>query len=323
MNLLRLLLWGPLSFVIRRLSYESALNVGKLIGRISCALMGRRRRVLTEEFSRMFPEKSPTEIAAIVRETFELRSATEIENTLHHRFSPANIDTMIRVEGLDRLKESLAKGKGVVLATFHFGAHLQIMPALGHRGYKVNQVALAWELGEDNKEKPGAVTGMVAKKLKDMRWKLSAEKLPANVIPLGPGSSARPLFRKLRDNEIVVIAVDGRGVGNTQLEALPFFYNDRYWFAPGPVDLGLRTGAPVHPIFIVRDDRGINTLVIEPALTLVGGADDLVSGTAQCVARLTEHVKRHPGHYGMEILFERRRLEREAMFPMGPPPGAR
>lgn len=309
MNLLKLLLWGPMHFVVVRLPYATAMRLGRLIGLVAHGLMGSRRQLMQAELARLFPTATPTELHARVRDSFAQQGMAELENTLHGTFTPANINDRIRVQGLDRLDASLKKGKGVLLATFHFGAHLQVMLALGHRGYAVNQVAFAWN---------AAVLGKTGRPLRDMvagwlhraRRKHSADTLPANIIPLSPDSSVRPVIRCLQQNQIVILAVDGRHIG--RLEAFRFLGREAYSFSPGVGELALRLGVSVHPIFMIRDADLRNTLVIEEAIaadpsTAPTGRDY----TALLVGRLEQQVRQHPDHYGMEVLFERRRQIRE------------
>ena len=189
-----------------------------------------------------------------------------------------------------------------MLAISHFGAFFQVMPALGLRGYKVNQVA---NLKPPEVERSkGRLSRFVAATVFKKRFASSGKDLPANVIALESGSSMMPLFRCLKRNEILIMALDGRDMG--KLSPFRFFHHDDYLFATGPVDLALRTECAMHPMFIVRGPDLHNTLVIEPAVSLERGPDkeeDLVRNTAKFAAILQDYVSRHPAHYGMEILF--------------------
>lgn len=310
MNFLRWLIWGPLSPVVNKLPFSTALSLGKLIGAISHIVFKGRKNILKVEFDGMFPEKSNKEIDRIVKKTFLLRSMAEIEHLLHNRLNSKSINEIVDVEGLEYLNHSLNKGKGVILATFHFGAHLQIMPALGYREYKVNQVASEWQLEDDGWRKGCKASTYLSNRLFRSRLHHSGNKLPANIIPIGTGRSVRPLFKCLKRNEILVIAVDGRRAGN--LAAFPFFQHKAYWFATGTVDLALRTGAPIHPTFVVRQENKNSKLVIEKEILLKRSGNEyekVTHTTGQVVKVLEDYVKQYPCHYGMEILYEKKRLD--------------
>lgn len=310
MNFLRWLLWGPVRWGLARLPQRRVLTIGRLVGRLSTRVMGGRRRILAGEYARMFPEKSEAEVRGIVRDAFVLRSMTELEYLLHGQLTRARCIAAMDVDGLPRLDASLRRGRGVMLIIFHFGAHLQIMPALGFRGYPIHQVANQWTPAID-RAAGNPLSRFWAERVHRLRVKHSAANWPVKMIFVAPGSSPRPLFDCLKQNGILIVALDGRDVG--QLVQVPFFHHAAYAFAAGPMDLALRTRAAVHPVFIVRDAAGKNTLVIEDEVPLADAeaADKqarIVAQTAQVVAVLERYVRRYPSHYGMEILFEFHRL---------------
>ena len=256
----------------------------------------------------MFPEKDEPEIKEIIKNTFLLRSMTEIEETLLQKLTLENINQVINMENSEYLEKSLSNGKGVILVTFHFGAYLQVMHTLGISGYKVNQVAAKWR-PKRNTDSDSKACGYWADKLHRARLKYSGDHIPANVIAVDSNSQMRPLFRRLKNNEILIMALDGREVGN--LVKVPFFHYENYWFASGPVSLALRTGAAMHPIFIVRQNNK-NQLIIEKEIhldTAVNNDEAIVHNVRKLVKLLENYVRRYPSHYGMHMFFEKRRLD--------------
>lgn len=302
------IIWSPIRRLLYFFSHKNALFAAKVTGFLIYLTLRKRRRFFKEEFSKMFPEKEESEIKEIIKNTFLLRSMTEIEEILLQKLTPENINQVISIENSEYLEKSLSDGKGVILVTFHFGTYLQVMPALGMRGYKVNQVAARWK-PERNTDNDRKACGYWTDKLHRARLKYSGDHIPADLIAVDSNAQMRPLFRCLKNNEILIMALDGREVGN--LVKVPFFHHENYWFASGPVSLALRTGATMHPIFIVRQNNK-NRLIIEKEIHLETAANNdeaIIHNVGKLVKLLENYVRRYPSHYGMHMLFEKRRLD--------------
>lgn len=305
LSLMRWIIWGPVAAILDILPVNTARSIGKPAGMIACRIFGGRRREITEACRELFPEKSSDELNGIVRYGFVLRCMTEIENIMFKRLNSESIQKIIEIEGLNRLDKSLNKGKGVLLVTLHFGAHLYPMPALGYSGYVIHQLAGEFDPSMDGEEETAA-----EKKLHKHRLERSEGKLAGNVILAGSGRSIRPVFRALNSNEIVIIAVDGRRYG--KLEEFPFLGADKYFFSLGCADLALRSGAMVHPIAVVRQPSGINRLIICDAMDPSGYKEDKGAYVmvSDIVKTLEPFVRDYPDHYIMEMLAEYRRVRR-------------
>jgi KDO2-lipid IV(A) lauroyltransferase len=75
----------------------------------------------------------------------------------------------------------------------------------------------------------------------------------------------RQILSCLRKNEIVCILADEK---KSKTGVLVDFFGHPAPTAPGPAVLALRTGAPLVPIFIARDNDGLQHIYIEPQLAL-------------------------------------------------------
>jgi KDO2-lipid IV(A) lauroyltransferase len=301
MNFVRWIIWGPVRWVLSLLPYHVALSIGKIVGFVSYFLLSGKRRVLFEEYRIIFPDKGNAAIGRIVRDAFILWSMNEIEYLLHGKIDSNNVQDIINVEGLSLLDESLKRGKGVMLATFHFGCHLQVMPGLGFRGYDISQVANEWTPAI-NQAAGNPVSRFWAERVYRIRLKHSGSKLPAKVIPVRTGSFPRPLFDFLHKNGVVVIALDGRDVG--KLIQIPFLHYKACPFAAGPINLAMRTKAAVHPIFIVREENGRNRIIIEREIALEqkqSREETVAHNTRKVIEVLEAYMLQYPAHYGMEL----------------------
>lgn len=112
----------------------------------------------------------------------------------------------------------------------------------------------------------------------------------------GPVAAMRLLYRRLRDNGIVSISV--HSAAQTPLK-VPFL-NGTVTIATGAPDLAYATGAPVLPVFTVRDATGTFVVTVEPPLDIVEGASRRESServVRRYVERLAHYVVRHPGQW--------------------------
>ena len=96
----------------------------------------------------------------------------------------------------------------------------------------------------------------------------------------GPVAAMRLLYRRLRDNGIVSLSVHSA--------------------AQTPLKVAYATGAPVLPVFTVRDAAGTFVVTVEPPLDIVEGASRRESServVRRYLERLAHYVVRHPGQW--------------------------
>lgn len=186
-----------------------------------------------------------------------------------------DVEKLIIVQGEAHLREALAAGKGAIVTTAHFG-NVEIMTrASAIRQYQI--------------------TG-VAEHLQPERLYryLLAQRSIGGVHLVSIDGSLKAIFRALRANQLVGLAAD-RDVSHSGI-TVPFFGAPANLPA-GYVSLALRTGAPVLPIFIVRQPDGRFVIQIEPPLPLANSGDrerDVRSGVAQMVAVLERYISQYP-----------------------------
>jgi lauroyl/myristoyl acyltransferase len=315
-DFLKWILWGPFRSMLLVLPYGIVTRLARWFSFPAKFVLRGEHRFLTREYARIFPDKSPGEIRRMVQQTLALLCLNEFDSLLHANLSSENIENELRVTGLERLKSSLGKGQGVILLTYHFGAHYQVMPALGHRGIELAQLANSRQLaaGEDT----GKKVGFWARKVFEKRRDLSGKALPVEIITVRSGVLPKSVLKRLKTGGIVVIAGDGRDTG--KLVGVEFCGRDDYEFALGPVKLAMHTRAALHPVFIVRDkDNGCRSrLIIEEAVEVpVLDVEDEDAAAGECVKaackRLEQRVLETPEYYGIEMYnYYRRRMIRDS-----------
>jgi KDO2-lipid IV(A) lauroyltransferase len=117
------------------------------------------------------------------------------------------------------------------------------------------------------------------------------------VIPSRPRRlAARRVLEALKRNEIVFILGDNLKKGKVET----FFFGQRVPSPRGPVSLARRSGAPLVPMYLIRNYHGGLQLIIEPELLLIGNGnvyEDILSHTRQVVRHLESLIGRYPDQW--------------------------
>ena len=227
----------------------------------------------------------------IIRDALKLFCQNELEMFLYAKLNSSLIKNMVVCEGLSYINESLKQGKGVMLLFAHFGANQMIMPAIGYRGYKMSQMSApptVWvEKLHDKKFSP------MGKRALDIRWE---QELSLPVTHINIFSSLKEVFACLKRNEILGIAIDGGG-GKSRVAVN--FLGGKALFSTGAIEIAMRTGCVVLPIFMIKGRDGRHRMIIETPLEIIKERheDAVEKNVTVFVKRLEEYVVRYPCHY--------------------------
>jgi len=239
---------------------------------------------------------------AIIRRAFRLRAFNELEVLRYHQLSPDNIDQCTVIEGRAHLDRALRAGRGAIVMIAHFGANQMIMPALGHRGYAMNQLSAKPTAWSDIRldERANRLWEVVQRR----RWE-HEKGLPAQHIDVF--GFLRPAYRCLEDNQVLGLACDGGG--GTRWIQMPLGLRTA-WVSTQPWQLARTTGATVIPTVVVRDpDATVHRVVMEHPLS-VGRSDDRRADICQAAEAygtwLSKWVEQRPAHYLPYLLLRRR-----------------
>jgi phosphatidylinositol dimannoside acyltransferase len=300
-----ILMWYPLRWIVRLLPLKTLYRLGQTGGKILHLISGGKRMVMAEEYRRVLPDESPTQISAIVKRAFQNYSTCELEVLLYPSLNTELMNQIVTIEGTEFLDSALEKGKGVLLFQAHFGAFQMTMPAIGFSGYKMNQISAAASIWKDQSDSG------IQKKTFDIKARYERA-LPVTHISVE--SSMRPVFRALEQNEIVGVTVDGGG-GNKAVKVQ--FLGREANFLQGGADLALRTGAVIIPAFIISEPNLKHRLTLHRPLIPDSrfSQEANIQTIIQNFARLLEgYVRQHPDHYGYTLCL-RQTLAKLDTFP--------
>ena len=215
-----------------------------------------------EELRLLFGDRPlPKEASEILRDAWRINMFNELEVLRYPHYSPEEMDAVCEVTGLHYLDAALSKGKGAIVLIGHLGANQMIMPALGHKGYAMNQLSApppVWaDLLKDTRATP------LWRKVLERRWELE-KRLPVQHINVF--KFLRPAYDCLLRNEVLGLAFDGGGGRRwTQVDLL----NRRANVSTQPLQLAAKTGAAILPTRVLRHHGSHrHTVEIHPPLKL-------------------------------------------------------
>lgn len=108
-----------ISFLVAQLPYSWLIRFGKSLGR-SIRWSKRHMGTINKNIGLSFPEKTPQEQAALVRESLESFGVGIMEACLAWWISDARLKKMMRYKNIDSFKAACKPGKGILLLAGHF-----------------------------------------------------------------------------------------------------------------------------------------------------------------------------------------------------------
>ena len=270
------------------LGWKFICKVGRVAGDVIYSLNRRIREIIEVELDLLFgPKFTENRIKDITKRGVENYYMRLIEMILLGALDKESINKIVQVEGLENLDMALSKGKGVILLLSHFGSFLLPLPFLGYRGYKINQIT-----GKQ------AHTSLIAERIWTWRRR-EAEKLPVKFLQAD--KFLRPVYKALKDNEVVAIAFDGRdGSIFRRVKIL----NRVALISPGPFDLAIKTGATIVPTFIARQADNTHRLMLAKPIETqkTSPFEEKVSDILTAYSHhFADYLLRYPSHSGVML----------------------
>jgi KDO2-lipid IV(A) lauroyltransferase len=207
------------------------------------------------------------------------KSTVELVNMIGK--PPEFVKSRYELVNKENLDKALAKGKGVILVSAHFGNFISMIVRLTCEGYKA---------------------GAIMRPLKDERFErfLSGERdrFKIHTIKSIPRKECvAETIRSLRNNEAIFLPLDQNfGTGGVFVN----FFGRKAATATGPVVLAQRTHAAIVPCFIIRQKNNCHRIVIEPEMSLARGAteqDSIRINVQNLTAIIESYIRRYPAEW--------------------------
>ena len=262
--------WLPLTWLYR---------VSALAGLLAFYLMGRRRKIVFDNLKLAFGSTGSRDgYRAIAKRAFcdSFKNAVEVVKLIFS--GPPFIKEIMSIDGIEHLERALGLGRGVVAVSAHMGNFPLIGPRLIAEGYRFSLM-----LRDPRDSKLAAV-------LADIRGKLGIESIRVQPSRTCIAESLKCLKR----NGILFLQIDQNASSHDLW--VDFFGREVPTFK-GPVVFSMRTGAPLIPLFTVRDAPDHHRLVVAPPFAIddTGNRDqDILTTTAKLTKLIESYVRQYP-----------------------------
>jgi KDO2-lipid IV(A) lauroyltransferase len=227
-----------------------ALWVGRQLGRMVFYLDRSHRKVALENLYTAFgQEKTKGELYAIAQRTFQNLGMMTVE---FFRIPGMDVETFkerVKIEGLERALRLLETKKGALLLIGHFGN---------------------WELMGLMSKVIGNPIMVIAKPMKKNRWVdqfITEIRNAAGLEVVSNVRASRKVMQALSQNRVVGILIDQRAKRSEGIWA--DFFGKKAPTTPGLAVLAMKTGAPVLPVFMIRNGVQSHRLLIKEPLQLI------------------------------------------------------
>lgn len=267
------------------------------IGHAAFHLQRNKRRRAERNLSKVFDGKlSKNERQRIVTESF-CEFWEEVFSLLPSR-GERHAPQGIHVQGIEHLDSALENGRGAILWESRFGRRTLAKQALHQRGFSLHQVHHENHLG-------GLFHGhgpmsWLQRHVIQRFFDNCERQFMADIIYMPDSGSlafTRLFLRRLKENAILC----SKGDGKFGQRLIPLkFLGHIDPFPTGMVSLAKMSGAPILPMFCIRERGGQTRLIIEPPIRIETDLDrerGLEDSLAQYVHLLESYIRKHPEKY--------------------------
>lgn len=253
------------------------LSIGEKLGRIAFRLDKKHRAIALANLTVAFGnELAVPEREVLARRAFEYFGRTIADLLKVAGYSKEKILGLIQTEGEEWLRKALAKGRGVLLFTAHFGNWEMATAGLA----AINPIeVIARPL--DNR--------FLEREMAKLRTKMGAR-------IISKFKAGKPILQALKNNEIVGYVID-QNVLRSQAVFVDFFGKPAAT-TPALAAFHIRTGAPLVPMFCYPTETNRHRMkIFEPIEPRLSGSreQDVLKITQICTKMIEREIRRNPG----------------------------
>jgi Kdo2-lipid IVA lauroyltransferase/acyltransferase len=259
------------------LSPRQAQRLSVVLGRLLFIIVPKRRAIAWKNLQIAFPEKSETERRWILQRSAENVGKSLIEFLrLPKLFRQEQIQNLVRLEGEENLRAALAKGRGVILITAHFGNWEYTGAKLALSGFPITVLA--------RQQRDGNTTRLI----NGIREQVGMQVIEAR------NADSNQILKCLRENQIVAILVDQHAGQNGLF--VDFFGRPASTHR-GAALFALRARAPVIPLVQYREKDNTHVSCFGPELALIRTGSvrrDIEANTALFTEFVEQQIRARP-----------------------------
>ncbi len=250
------------------------------------------RKVAIQNLHLVFgQEKSASEIRDIARRTFQNLGMTAVEFFRIPRMDVKTFNERVKIEGLEEALKLFQKRKGIFLLLSHFGN---------------------WEMMGVMSKVIGQPIMVIAKPMKRQAWVdqfVTKIRNASGLEVISTVNAGKKVMKALSQNRVVGILIDQRAKRSEGIWV--DFFGRKAPTTPSLAVLAMKTGAPVLPVFMVRDGFQGHRLIIKEPLELIRTGDikkDVEANTQLFNHTLESMIRQYPDQW----FWVHRRWERKA-----------
>lgn len=276
--------WGLVisSLIIKRLPRRLLYRFAKFMANLGYYVAVKQRRIALESLRIAFVhEKTPAQRKKIAQDCFTYMAKGGVE-LLFLSARPELLKQRTIFIGKENLDAALAKKRGVILVTAHFGNFPLMMTRIKLEGYEIS----------------GIMRRMRDERVERFFFR-ERNRIGIKMIHSQPRKACvESSLKTLRNNEILAIQLDQNfGTGGIFVN----FFGQKAATATGPVVLALRTKAAILPAFILRNPDDTHRIIFEPEYCLKPGqayTETLLFNIQELTRIIESYIRRYPAEWG-------------------------
>jgi len=264
------------AFLVSFIPVKLSVYLADLLGGVVFSILGKYRNIAIDNLTYAFGStKTPREIRTIARNVFRNLCRNGIELLHFPRLNKENIKKFVLIKNRGILDKAFEKGRGVLVLTAHIGNWELVGLGLRLAGYE------------------GAAIGRRIYFYKYDKF-LNEMRRANDVNIVYRDDPPKKILKILRENKIMGLLAD-QDVDSVDGVFVDFFGRPAYT-PVGPVLLARVSGAPLVPVFAVRE-HGRHALYVGEPIELVDTGDkkmDAVENTRRWSKVLESFIRKYP-----------------------------
>jgi len=266
-----------ISWIICRLPWSVAAWLGNCLGNFALRVTPKWRLDMAQANVEECLGLSPDEARKVAEQSLTKFGRLVMEVLRFPLLSEKTIDSVVKADGLEYIAEAYAKGRGVIMATGHFGNWELLGATVALHGYPMLSIA--------RKQNNGAMDRFINEYREMVGQKIAYNRGENSLLAIS---------RMLRQKKLLGILFDQ----DTNDEGVEINLFGKRCITPGgPAVFSRLFGAPILPIFMHYDSDGSCRAKIYPPIyaeKTKNKQQDLYNATAKLIKILENEIRSNP-----------------------------